>query len=83
MLGVARLPGSRPEHEAVVAGLRQALGSTAFERLRVEGARLSLDEAVELALSDPPPSVPRPREMSQPAVRTRSSASPRSVTASR
>jgi predicted ATPase/DNA-binding winged helix-turn-helix (wHTH) protein len=57
-LGGARHQGDVSEHEALIAGLRAALGDTALERLRREGAALSLDDAVALALSEPPASGP-------------------------
>jgi hypothetical protein len=50
---VPRHPGDRNEHERVVAGLRRALGDDELDRLRDEGARLPLDAAVALALSEP------------------------------
>ena len=52
-LGVGRHPGDRPEHERVVAALHAALGDERVEALRREGATLSLDQAIELALSEP------------------------------
>jgi hypothetical protein len=71
------MPTDRRRYDAVVAALRTSLGDAAFERLSVEGARLSLEEAVEPELAvrgDVPP---------QPPASTRSSAGPRRVTASR
>jgi predicted ATPase/DNA-binding SARP family transcriptional activator len=65
-LGAGRHPGDWPEHERVVAGLRAALGDETFLRLKAEGARLSLDEAVALALSSPDDRedlIPQPRGM--------------------
>jgi predicted ATPase/DNA-binding winged helix-turn-helix (wHTH) protein len=53
VLGGTRHQGDLSEHERVLAGLRSALGDAALERLRAEGARSSLDEAVALALSEP------------------------------
>jgi predicted ATPase/DNA-binding winged helix-turn-helix (wHTH) protein len=53
VVGVPRHPGDRNEHERVVAGLRRALGDDELDRLRGEGARLPLDAAVALALSEP------------------------------
>jgi predicted ATPase/DNA-binding SARP family transcriptional activator len=41
-----------PEHERVVAGLRAALGDDVYDTLHADGARLSLDEAADLALSE-------------------------------
>jgi hypothetical protein len=52
-MGVALAQGDQPEHDCVVAGVRAALGDEAYERLYAEGARLSLDEAVDLALGPP------------------------------
>ena len=51
-LGVDPSPGDTPELERVAAALRAELGDERLEELLAEGARLSLDEAVELALSD-------------------------------
>lgn len=55
VLGAWRHPGDVPEHERVVAGIRAALGDERFEALRSEGARMSLDEALELVLHGTPP----------------------------
>jgi len=55
VLGVSRHPGDVSEHARVVAGLRAALGDDAYRALHAEGARLSLGEAVTLALSGPAP----------------------------
>src|SRR4051812_895361 len=46
-LGVGRAPGDRPEHDRVVAALCDALGNAGFEQAAAEGARLSLDDAVD------------------------------------
>ena len=51
-LGVTLHPGDRPELERVIAALRAELGEESYRRLSTEGAGLSLDEAVMLALSD-------------------------------
>ena len=51
-LGVDPSPGDTPELERVAAALREELGDERLEELLAEGARISLDEAVELALSD-------------------------------
>ncbi len=51
-LEVARQPADLCEHERVTAGLRAALGQARYAELLSEGAQLSLDEAVQLALSD-------------------------------
>ena len=51
MLGAGLQLGDVPEHERVVDALRDGLGNAAFDRLHFEGARLSLQEAVDLALS--------------------------------
>jgi hypothetical protein len=64
VLGAGRHPGDWPEHERVVTGLRAALGDEAFLRLKTEGAELSLDEAVALALGPPEDRadlIPKPR----------------------
>lgn len=52
ILGVDRHPGDLPEHDRVLAGLREALGEKRFELHYAEGGRLSLDEAVTVALAD-------------------------------
>ncbi|MGY1617964.1 ATP-binding protein [Geodermatophilus sp. SYSU D00691] len=52
-LGNDRAPSDRPEYRRVVRTLRAALGDAAFERAAAEGAQLSLDEAVELAMTEP------------------------------
>jgi hypothetical protein len=54
LLGVSRQVSDLPKHDRVLTGLREQLGDDAFERLYAEGARLSLREAVALALSDEP-----------------------------
>jgi len=53
VLGGARHQGDLSEHETVVTALRAALGDEELSRLRAEGARTSLDDAVALALSEP------------------------------
>jgi predicted ATPase len=53
LAGVDRHPCDVPEYDRVVAGLRQELGEDQFDRLRSEGASLSLDDAVALALTEP------------------------------
>ena len=50
VLSGTRHPGDRSEHERVVVGLRQALGDDTFRDLYAQGAHLSLDEAIDLAL---------------------------------
>jgi len=52
ILEVTRHPGDLSEHERVVTALRGALGERELARLLAEGARLSLEEAVELVLGD-------------------------------
>jgi len=52
VLGSRRHPGDLPEYHRVVAGIRAALGDERFERLYAEGARLSLEDAVALALDE-------------------------------
>ena len=56
-LGVEPSPGDTPELDRVTTALRAELGDDRLEELLAEGAHLSLDEAVELALEGPP--VPR------------------------
>jgi predicted ATPase/DNA-binding winged helix-turn-helix (wHTH) protein len=58
VLGAPRHPGDVDEHERVVADLRGALGDDELQRLFAEGAELSLDEAVALALDEPPDRAP-------------------------
>jgi hypothetical protein len=53
VLGGTRHQGDLSEHERVVTGLRAALGDAALHRLQDEGARLTLDAAVALALDEP------------------------------
>jgi predicted ATPase len=43
-------PGEKKELEAAIAQAREALGNDAFDAAWAEGGRLSLDQAVELAL---------------------------------
>jgi hypothetical protein len=52
-LGVHRAPGDSPEYDRVVAALRAALGEAGCAQAVAEGARLTLDEAVALALAEP------------------------------
>lgn len=53
VMGSARHPGDVPEHAHIMAALEAALGPERFRRLQQEGARLTLDEAVSLALAYP------------------------------
>jgi len=53
LAGVDRHPCDVPEYDRVVAGLRRELGDEEFMRLRSEGANMSLDDAVALALAEP------------------------------
>jgi tetratricopeptide (TPR) repeat protein len=53
IMGATRHPGDVPEHARDVDGLHSALGPAEFRRLHAEGSRLSLEEAVALALADP------------------------------
>jgi predicted ATPase/DNA-binding winged helix-turn-helix (wHTH) protein len=53
VLGVARHPGDRPEHRRVVSALRGVLGDETFAARYAEGARIPLDDAITLALSEP------------------------------
>jgi predicted ATPase/DNA-binding SARP family transcriptional activator len=69
-LGATRNPGDRSEHERILRELREVLDAERLETLFREGARLSLDAAVDLALAEPDDdatrgAVPRPR--SEPA----------------
>lgn len=50
-LGGARQPGDVHEHEAVVQRVRAALSDRRFAELTAQGARMSLEEAADLALS--------------------------------
>jgi predicted ATPase/DNA-binding SARP family transcriptional activator len=52
LAAVDRHPCDVPEYERVVAGLQEQLGGAEFTRLRSEGAGMSLDDAVALALSE-------------------------------
>lgn len=52
VLGSRRHPGDLPEHHRVVAGIRAALGDEQYERLHAEGARMSLDQALDLVLDE-------------------------------
>jgi predicted ATPase len=54
VLGARRHPGDVPEHDRVVAAVRAALGERRFEELRSEGARMTLDEAIDLVLDGQP-----------------------------
>ncbi|WP_167880572.1 ATP-binding protein [Nocardioides guangzhouensis] len=51
ILGQTRHLGDLGEHERVVAALRASLGEDAYGRFAAEGGRLTLEEAVHLALS--------------------------------
>jgi predicted ATPase/DNA-binding SARP family transcriptional activator len=51
-LGVGHHPCDIPEHGRAATGLREQLGEETFDRLHSEGARLSLDQAVGLALAE-------------------------------
>jgi tetratricopeptide (TPR) repeat protein len=51
-LGVGRQLGDEGEYEAVVRSLRETLGGEAFDLHAADGARLTLSEAVRLALRD-------------------------------
>ncbi len=53
VMGTGRHAGDIPEHDAIVTALEAELGPERFRLLRQEGARLTLDEAVALALADP------------------------------
>jgi predicted ATPase len=62
VLGSRRHPGDLPEYHRVVVALRAALGDERYERLYAEGARMSLEDAVALALDEEAPR--RPAEAS-------------------
>ena len=51
-LGAGRHPGDRPEHDRVLESLRDALGEPRLRDLMARGATLSLDIAIDLALTD-------------------------------
>jgi predicted ATPase/DNA-binding SARP family transcriptional activator len=46
VLGARRHPGDVPEHERVVAAIRERLGDARFEELRSQGALLTLDQVL-------------------------------------
>ena len=50
VLGARRHPGDVPEHERVVAAIREGLGDSRFEELRSEGALLTLDQVLSRIL---------------------------------
>ena len=52
VLGVNRHPSDLPEYDRVVAGLCEKLGEEPYRRLHAEGARLSLDDAVGIAVAE-------------------------------
>ncbi|WP_426241634.1 ATP-binding protein [Nocardioides sp. LHG3406-4] len=52
VLGARRHPGDVPEHARVVSEIRTAVGDERYEQLYAEGARLSLDQALELVLDE-------------------------------
>ena len=51
-LGARRHPGDRPEHDRVLESLRDVLGERRLRDLMARGAKLSLDTAIDLALTD-------------------------------
>jgi hypothetical protein len=51
VLGGHIAQGDAPERDRVVDALRAALGQEELDRLRADGSRLSLEEAVDLALT--------------------------------
>jgi predicted ATPase/DNA-binding winged helix-turn-helix (wHTH) protein len=53
VMGAARHLGDLPEHATVVEGLRTTLGPVEFDSWYAAGTRLSLDQAVALALAEP------------------------------
>lgn len=64
-LGLARLPRNRRAYDAAVESARQVLPDTVFDAARRAGSQLSLDQAVELALTWPQPES-TPSEQSAP-----------------
>ena len=70
VLDASLYPGDRGQRDSVLRRLREMLGDEDFERLRAEGARLSLDEAVDLALGEPETAgLPPPRAPGEVTVR--------------
>jgi tetratricopeptide (TPR) repeat protein len=57
-LGLPRAPEHREEHERQVAAARAALGEEAFAAAWAAGQRLSLEQAVAMALAADPPAAP-------------------------
>jgi len=53
LLGVGLHPGDMPEHLRAVGELRDRLGKERYDQLYEQGAQLSLDQAVALALLEP------------------------------
>ena len=51
LLGAHFAAGDIPEHDRVIDDLRATLGQEELDRLRADGSRLSLEEAVDLVLS--------------------------------
>jgi hypothetical protein len=51
VLGASRHHGDIGEHERVVDMLRRELGDERLDQLRAEGARMTLDDAIELAFA--------------------------------
>jgi hypothetical protein len=51
VLGAHFAAGDIPEHDRVIDDLRATLGQEELDRLRADGSRLSLEEAVDLALT--------------------------------
>jgi tetratricopeptide (TPR) repeat protein len=65
VMGAARHPGDVPEHNQIVAALEAQLGPEQFRRLQQEGALLTLDEAVAIALADSEEEMNEDRRASQ------------------
>ena len=57
LLDGGRFPGDVGEHDRVVAQLMAALGENGYAQWYAHGARLSLSDAVTMALSDGPPTL--------------------------
>jgi tetratricopeptide (TPR) repeat protein len=55
VLGSRRHPGDLPEHHRVVDGIRATLGDERYAALHADGGRMSLDEALALALDEARP----------------------------
>lgn len=74
-IGAPLTPLERPDHERLLAQLRSALGEAAFGAAWLRGRQASAEQAVALALGDPPPEPaahpPRPARPEPHAARPR------------